>query len=80
MSKPYPLSIDVPRELIDRLRELKPELKVSMTEMVVEGIVMFLQLYSASPPDFPTLDERRAANRERLRRTALARWHPKEEK
>jgi hypothetical protein len=56
------------------LKALKGLDDLTLTEALTEGALWVLECRHARPPDFPTLDERRAANRERLRRTALKRW------
>jgi hypothetical protein len=56
------------------LKALKGLGDLTVTEALTEGALLLLDYRHARPPDFPTLDERRAANRERLRQTALKRW------
>jgi hypothetical protein len=71
VSKLEKLCFNLPEEVIAALRGLED---LTLTEALTEGALLLLECRHARPPDFPTLDERRAANRERLRQTALKRW------
>jgi hypothetical protein len=72
------LSFRVPPEIAQALHDLGKRRKMTLTELAIEAFDRQLRDWGANHYTLPSLEERRAANRERLRRTALARWHPKE--